>query len=141
MKTFEQIRKQLIEHGVRPSNYRIRILQYLDDEKLHPTADQMYHNLLSEFPTLSKMSVYNTLESLLDAGLARKLTIENNEVRYDSILHDHGHFKCNHCGKIYNFDIDFTSIRISGLNQFIVKDQDLFLKGICPECQSNNKTI
>lgn len=140
MKTFEQIRSQLIEHGVRPSNYRIRILQYLEDEKLHPTADQMYHYLLSEFPTLSKMSVYNTLDTLLEAGLIRELTIENNEVRFDSIIKDHGHFKCNHCGKIYNFDIDFMSLKISGLNQFIVKDQDVFLKGICSECQSNNET-
>lgn len=98
----------------------------------------MYQNLLSEFPTLSKMSVYNTIEVLLDAGLIREITIENNEVRYDSHLEDHGHFKCNHCGRIFNFDIDFNSLRLSGLDQFIIKDQDIFLKGICPECRSNN---
>lgn len=136
MKTFEQIRNNLIEHGVRPSNYRIRILQCLEDDKLHPTADQMYHNLLNEFPTLSKMSVYNTIDALLSAGLIREITIENNEVRYDSNLMDHGHFKCNHCGKIFNFEIDLSSLKISGLNQFVVKDQDVFLKGICPECQN-----
>jgi len=138
MKTFEQIRKTLIEHGVRPSNYRIRILQCLEDNKLHPTADQMYQNLLGEFPTLSKMSVYNTIEALLDAGLIREVTIENNEVRYDSHLEEHGHFKCNHCGKIFNFEIDFNSIKLNGLDRFLIKDQDIFLKGICPECQSNN---
>lgn len=136
--TFEQIKNYLVEHGIRPSNYRIRILQCLEDNKIHPTADQIYQNLLSEFPTLSKMSVYNTIEVLLDAGLIREITIENNEVRYDSHLEDHGHFKCNHCGKIFNFDIDFNSLHLSGLDQFIIKDQDIFLKGICPECQSNN---
>lgn len=137
-RTFEQIKNYLVEHGIRPSNYRIRILQCLEDNKIHPTADQMYQNLLSEFPTLSKMSVYNTIEVLLDAGLIREITIENNEVRYDSHLEDHGHFKCNHCGRIFNFDIDFNSLRLSGLDQFIIKDQDIFLKGICPECRSNN---
>lgn len=136
--TFEQIKNYLVEHGIRPSNYRIRILQCLEDNKMHPTADQIYQNLLSEFPTLSKMSVYNTIEVLLDAGLIREITIENNEVRYDSHLEDHGHFKCNHCGKIFNFDIDFNSLHLNGLDQFIIKDQDIFLKGICPECQSNN---
>lgn len=137
-RTFEQIKNYLVEHGIRPSNYRIHILQCLEDNKIHPTADQMYQNLLSEFPTLSKMSVYNTIEVLLDAGLIREITIENNEVRYDSHLEDHGHFKCNHCGRIFNFDIDFNSLRLSGLDQFIIKDQDIFLKGICPECRSNN---
>lgn len=136
--TFEQIKNYLVEHGIRPSNYRIRILQCLEDNKMHPTADQIYQNLLNEFPTLSKMSVYNTIEVLLDAGLIREITIENNEVRYDSHLEDHGHFKCNHCGKIFNFDIDFNSLHLNGLDQFIIKDQDIFLKGICPECQSNN---
>ena len=136
--TFEQIKNYLVEHGIRPSNYRIRILQCLEDNKMHPTADQIYQNLLNEFPTLSKMSVYNTLDVLLDAGLIREITIENNEVRYDSHLEDHGHFKCNHCGKIFNFDIDFNSLHLNGLDQFIIKDQDIFLKGICPECQSNN---
>lgn len=140
MKTFEHIRNNLIEHGVRPSNYRIRILQCLEDDKLHPTADQMYHTLLDEFPTLSKMSVYNTIETLLDAGLIREVTIENNEVRYDANLLEHGHFKCNHCGKIYNIEIDFRSLKISGLEQFIVKDQDVFLKGICPKCSNNSYT-
>ncbi len=137
-RTFEQIKNYLVEHGIRPSNYRIRILQCLEDNKIHPTADQMYQNLLGEFPTLSKMSVYNTIEVLLEAGLIREITIENNEVRYDSHLEDHGHFKCNHCGRIFNFDIDFNSLRLSGLDQFIIKDQDIFLKGICPECRSNN---
>ena len=137
-RTFEQIKNYLVEHGIRPSNYRIRILQCLEDNKIHPTADQMYQNLLGEFPTLSKMSVYNTIEVLLEAGLMREITIENNEVRYDSHLEEHGHFKCNHCGRIFNFDIDFNSLRLSGLDQFIIKDQDIFLKGICPECRSNN---
>ena len=135
MKTFEQIRDNLIEHGARPSNYRIRILQCLEDDTFHPTADQMYHRLLSEFPTLSKMSVYNSIDALLEANLIREVTIENNEVRYDSKLLDHGHFKCNHCGIIYNFEIDFSTIRLNGLDQFLIKDQDFFLKGLCPECQ------
>lgn len=138
-RTFEQIKAYLIEHGIRPSNYRIRILQCLEDNKLHPTADQMYQNLLSEFPTLSKMSVYNTIEVLLEADLIREITIENNEVRYDAHLEEHGHFKCNHCGKIFNFEVDFKHLKVSGLDQFIIKDQDIFLKGICPEC--NNTTL
>ena len=71
MRSTQEITALLIERKVRPSNYRIKILQCLEDKKLHPTADEMYLNLIEEFPTLSKMSVYNTIDTLLEAGLIR----------------------------------------------------------------------
>lgn len=135
MKSTQEIQELLIEHKVRPSIYRIKILQCLDDKKLHPTADEIYMNLIEEFPTLSKMSVYNTIQVLLEAGLVRELTIENNEVRYDSLLDQHGHFKCVKCGKVFNFELDMSFTAISGLTHFKIEQKDVFFKGVCPDCQ------
>lgn len=125
----------LIQHNIRPSNYRIRILECLADKKLHPTADEIYQNLIQEFPTLSKMSVYNTIYTLVEGGLIRKITIDNTEVRYDSFMEDHGHFRCEKCGKVTNFDVKMSEITFGGLHGFKIVDKDVFFKGVCPSCQ------
>jgi len=56
--------------------------------------------------SLSKTTVNNTLRILVGTGLIRIITIEDNEIRYDIVVENHGHFKCESCGTIYNFRID-----------------------------------
>jgi Fur family transcriptional regulator, peroxide stress response regulator len=138
--TSERIKNLLIEHQIRPSNYRIRVLQCLEDKKLHPTADEIYQNLTKEYPTLSKMSVYNTIDILQKSGLIRSITIENNEVRYDALLEEHGHFKCTVCGKISNFGLDMKQLMITGLDRFQIEEKDVFFKGVCPDCLKNRNS-
>ena len=89
---------------------------------------------MEEIPTLSKATVYNTLKTLVEIGVVKELQIENNEARYDIITDFHGHFKCEQCGKIYNFDIDLNNAGFSGLNQFLIKQKDVYFKGVCPDC-------
>ena len=64
--------------------------------------EQIYTVLHKEIPTLSKTTVYNTLNTLIDAGLVKLITIDENETRYDIDTTTHGHFKCESCG-IYDF--------------------------------------
>lgn len=124
----------LVKHNIQPSNYRIKILECLSHYEEHPTAEQLYQNLLTIFPAVSKMSVYNTIEVLLEANLIKRITIENNEVRYDSMLENHGHFKCESCGKVYNFDIDMDHLPFKGLENYKIDTKDVYFKGICPSC-------
>ncbi len=71
----------------------------------------MYKSLLKEIPTLSKTSVYNTMDLFLEKNLVQSITIENNEVRYDADISDHGHFKCTKCSGVYDFNADFSGIK------------------------------
>ncbi len=124
----------LMKHDIQPSNYRIKVLECLSHYEEHPTAEELYQSLSDVFPTISKMSVYNTIEVLLNAGLIKRITIENNEVRYDSMLENHGHFKCESCGKVFNFDIDMDHLPFKGLENFEIDSKDVYFKGICPDC-------
>ena len=72
----------------------------------------------------------------MEAGLVRIITIEDNEVRYDINTDDHGHFKCESCGKIYDFNIDFGRAEYDELRGFYIKEKDIFFKGICSKCLS-----
>ena len=54
--------KELLkEHGIAPSLQRIKILEYFEKNRIHPTADMVYQALAQEIPTLSKTTGCSTL--------------------------------------------------------------------------------
>jgi Fur family transcriptional regulator, peroxide stress response regulator len=65
------------------------------------------------------------------------LTIEENETRYDIITEIHGHFKCEECGSIFNFSIEFDLVDTKELAGFKVFDRNVYFKGVCPKCLSS----
>lgn len=134
---FEELAKELSKKLIRPSHQRIKILEYLINNQCHPTAEQIFKDLHKEIPTLSKSTVYNTINLFIKARLIRTLTIEDNETRYDAIIDKHGHFKCESCGIIYDFNINIDDFATDQLNGFKINDKDIFFKGICPRCLSN----
>ena len=135
----QDLSAELKNRKVRPSYQRIKVLEYLYKNQCHPTVDQIFKDLQSEIPTLSKSTIYNTLNLFLKSGLIRVINIEDNETRYDIITKNHGHFKCESCGKIFNFSIDFNSLKTEELSGFKIIDKNLYFKGICPKCLSNSK--
>jgi Fur family transcriptional regulator, peroxide stress response regulator len=130
----DEIRKCLEIHTIRPSYHRIKVLEYLLSKENHPTVDKIYSALAIELPTLSKTTVYNTLTLFIKAGLVRLVTTEDNETRYDANVADHGHFRCEQCGKIYDFLINLDLVKTPGLEQFKVREKSVYYKGICPKC-------
>jgi len=131
---FENLSDELKGKNIRLSHQRLKILEYLTQNYNHPTADQIYNGLHDDVPTLSKTTVYNTLNSLTDAGLIRVINIDDNEAHYDINTDNHGHFKCEKCKKIYDFHIDIGSLEIHGLDGFQINDRNVYFKGICPKC-------
>ncbi|WAM33767.1 transcriptional repressor [Caldicellulosiruptor morganii] len=126
------------QKGIKPSFIRLKIYQYLVEHKTHPTADEVYNSLLSEIPTLSKTSVYNTLSLFVSKGLAQIITIEENIARFDADTSVHGHFKCKTCGKVYDFLIKSDSIYSSLSPEFVVDEVYVYYKGTCPYCKNKN---
>lgn len=130
----EDITNKLKNNNIRLSHQRLKVLEYLDRNRVHPTVEQIYNGLYDEIPTLSKTTIYNTLNTLTEVGLVRSITIEDNEVRYDIRTDAHGHFKCKTCGKIYDFEVNLDSCEIKGLNGFRIHTRDMYFSGVCPKC-------
>ena len=129
-----KIIEQFTRHGMRPSPQRMAVLRYLRDHKTHPTAETIYGSLSPSYPTLSRTTVYQTLEKLYENGLAQKIVIEDGQMRFDADMSNHGHFKCNVCGEVFDFfysqDFPFPKME----KGFEVQEQHLYYKGRCPEC-------
>lgn len=130
--------EMLLRKGIQPTLQRLRVLEVLLARMDHPTAEDIYRELKPKIPTLSKATVYNTLSLLVAKGLVRELSIEERELRYDSVTKDHGHFKCMACGSIHDFDFTFKSLDLRGLDGFVVEDERLFFKGTCLACRARD---
>jgi len=131
--------KTLVEKNIKPSYQRIKILEYLITKRNHPTVDKIFNDLIKEIPTLSKATVYNTLDLFKKANLAIVVTIENNKTRYDAKVVSHGHFKCENCGNIYDFDVNIDNLPVDSLEHFKINEKNVYFKGVCPKCLSNNQ--
>ncbi len=132
--SFEDLEKELRKRNITLSYQRLKIIEYLIQNQCHPTVDQIFADLHKDITTLSKTTVYNTLRVLVETGLVRIITIEDNKARYDIMVEHHGHFKCESCRTIYDFPIDIDSLTYRDLNKFIISDKNVYFKGICPSC-------
>lgn len=135
--TFEELSEKLAIYEIRPTFQRFKILDYLIKNPCHPTVDRIYKELHREIPTLSKTTIYNTLNLFQKTGLVRALMIEDNETRYDIITEIHGHFKCDICGFISNFGLNIDTIETGELTGYKISDKSVYFKGVCPKCLVN----
>jgi len=136
--TIERVKEHLIKKGINPSYQRLKILEYLESTKSHPTVEMIYRELLKEIPTLSKTTIYNTLNLFQKKGLVYGITIEENEVRYDADTNPHIHFKCKKCGIVYDLPMKqpFSSRQIDSKHS--IEEVQIYCKGICENCISSS---
>lgn len=121
------------EHGLRATPQRIAVYKYLYENRTHTDADEIYRKVVEMYPSFSKTTVYNSLNSLENQGLILKINIDSQRVRYDANTRLHGHFICDNCKKIYDFNVE--NIVFSLPNGFAVHEKNVYCRGICPQCK------
>ncbi len=123
---------------------RQRVFQMLCGTTAHPTVDTVYESVRQSIPSISRATVYRTLEKLADEGLIRRVVHPDSVARYDANAAPHHHLVCIHCGKTE--DVHFGTFDIGSYpNQsntgFIIIDHEIVFRGICPECQAKQREM
>ncbi len=123
---------------------RAMVLKSVEKLRNHPTADEVYADVVNDYPSISRATVYRNLGQLCESGKLKRRVIPNSPDRFDHNTTEHYHVHCNICGKVSDVDMDYLpnlkdSVKDSA--GFIIKDYDLVFSGICPECAklSENK--
>jgi Fur family transcriptional regulator, peroxide stress response regulator len=130
--------KYLKCHSLKVTSQRLEILRYLDEHRTHPTADEIYTALKKAHPSLSRTTVYNSLETLKNNNLIHTLTIRGTEQQYD-IKHElHHHFLCTQCGALIDIEITCPNIKKIVKGGHKVDEVQGYFKGVCKECQEKN---
>lgn len=130
----DSLRELLIINGIKPTYQRIRILHFILDSRAHPTIKSLHHSLIRSIPTLSKTTLYSTLELLAKKGLVMPLSIDPSEVRYDGVATPHHHFCCERCGNIIDLDISCVNSRRAEIEGHRINEVHGYFKGICKHC-------
>jgi Fe2+ or Zn2+ uptake regulation protein len=105
-----QIEEMLLEHGVKPTPQRAVIAEYLVGTQSHPTADEVFQAVSDKLPVpLSRATVYNTLNTLVEAGVLKEVITESGRTRYDAKVTDHHHFIDVKTGQVLDVDPELVS--------------------------------
>ena len=85
--------KQLLrEAGLRVTPQRTTIVSLLSETDDHPNVEDLYEKARRLDDTVSVATVYRTMSVLENAGLVRKLVLDDAPARYEMMPHtDHDH--------------------------------------------------
>lgn len=126
----DRLRKQ----GLTPTIQRLAVLACLEKSKKHPTADQVLTSVHQSFPTVSRATVYNTLEALTHAGLILQITVDPAVARYDANLGPHAHFRCRVCNTVYDIGMDEAFDLDSHVEGHHIEAVHTYAYGVCEKC-------
>jgi len=122
--------------GLKLTPQRIAVLEYLENNNEHPSAETVYNNVSKTFTTMSFATVYNTLAALRNRGHLLELTIDADKRRYDPNTEQHNHLICTRCRKIVDIHVEYRlQVPEQVRNGFEMTGNHIEFYGICPECQ------
>ena len=130
--------KRLRELGLVPTIQRVAVLEFLEKNHTHPTAEEVYCGVKARFPSIAKATVYNTLDVLKKAGTIRELTIAREAARYDYDPSSHPHFLCRVCGNLIDVDLPCPIRSGDEVLGHKVESVQTYLYGVCSQCRKNH---
>jgi Fur family peroxide stress response transcriptional regulator len=139
----ENLIEKLRKHGYRLTPQRMAILKVLTESQDHPSVDQVYAQVRTDFPMTSLATVYKAVSLLKEEGEILELPFGNGSSRYDGAHpFPHPHLMCVKCQRIIDPDIqafDQLPHDLAEKYGFEIVNHRLDFFGVCPQCQQAEK--
>ncbi len=129
--------KKYKDIGLKLTPQRLAILDLLEGNTSHPSAEDIYKALSEKFPTMSLATVYNTLESLKGKGRIIELSIDPDKKRFDPNTEPHSHLICLSCKRVTDIHKTFD-LKLAGSDKsdFDVFGHHIEFYGLCGRCKN-----
>jgi Fur family peroxide stress response transcriptional regulator len=126
--------------GLKLTPQRLAILKYLENNREHPSAADIYKAVSKDFPTMSLATVYNTLRALKQVKDIQEISIDADKKRFDPETHEHNHLICVGCKKIVDVERRYSpDIPDAERQDFEILYTHVDFYGLCPECKDGQK--
>ena len=133
---------RLTAAGERVTRQRLLVANALAAGGRQLTAEQLYRSLRRRVPGIGRATVFRTLETLVDAGVARRLELDGHVYAYVACLPEHHHHvACTRCGRVDEIDeayITPIAQRLALDLGFEIDDARLDFYGRCAACRAED---
>lgn len=135
----QRLREFLLHRGLRMTRARATILEAVLDSHDHFDVDNLYLRLRSRARSVSRATIYRTLNLLVETGLVDRARFGSDAFSYEQMhgREHHDHMVCNACGQV----IEFVSSEIERLqdaaceeHDFLPQSHRLTIFGLCSAC-------
>ncbi len=121
----------------RMTRQRRIILEELERQGNHPTADEIYEAVRRELPRISLGTVYRNLQTLVEDGAISSLR-EGGRMRFDGNALEHYHVRCLNCGRLEDVpveEVDEPAVELERRSGYRILAYRLEFTGLCPGCR------
>ena len=133
----------LKQQGLRKTPERFAILEAIYATEGHFTPEALLDDILCKQNfRLSRATIYNNMDLMLEAGLIKKHLFSNG-VRYEKYVdfESHNHLICSSCGKVMECKDEAVKNAIESMRikKFTMKGYALYIYGLCSRCSAAQK--
>lgn len=137
---FEQLLRGV---SLRVTQPRLAVLTAVHSHP-HADTDSIIAVVRERLPGVSHQAVYDSLHTLTDAALLRRIQPSGLVARYESRVGDnHHHAVCRSCDRIDDIDCaagDPPCMTPSDDHGFTIDETEVIHWGLCPDCSTKIKT-
>ena len=143
--TEKKVVATLRQHGYKLTPQRRAIIRTITSNQDHLTPAAIYQRVHKEHPNIGLVTIYRTLEILVQLKLICELHAGDNCPSYTvSTPGHHHHLICADCGRVIDFtghDLTELEQRLSLETKFKINSHVLEFVGLCQACQKKEAGI
>ena len=139
IRTDSRLTERLATRGFRFTEQRRQVYDVLLQKRDHPTAEEVFIRAKQQLPEISHATVYNCLDTLVQAGLVRQVTLERGAARFCPNMEEHCHYYCDACGAVFDAPLPANAPSVAGPRGFKVDHFEIAVHGICSACDGKRR--